>query len=271
MILILLFLSALEAYWGEIHILYTYTHTYIYIDNYFNYFSSVYTREKLLMFMTLKSSPTATSPEFWVYYNDLLYLRKLHLPPMIFGFGDLVTSPCFSCIFFQHLISWERSQFKGICQNWLNMKIKMKNVGGRWGHWNKLKTQLQVILNCSYSCEFLFNLNEIKKVSLVLVHLVLGFFFPFFETEHVLCLFLYSKRVKDWTRRIGNDRHLICIEDPFKVTHDLGRVVDKYSIRVLREEFERAAEIMQYDLDPCTALFQPYVPNWLFSVLVDPR
>ncbi|KAL0428965.1 UNVERIFIED_CONTAM: UTP:RNA uridylyltransferase 1 [Sesamum radiatum] len=34
-----------------------------------------------------------------------------------------------------------------------------------------------------------------------------------------------SKRAKDWTRRVGNDRHLICIEDPFEVSHDLGRVV----------------------------------------------
>lgn len=72
---------------------------------------------------------------------------------------------------------------------------------------------------------------------------------------------LLSKRLKDWTRRIGNDRHLICIEDPFEVTHDLGRVVDKRSIRVLREEFERAAEVMQYDPDPCVTLFQPYVPS----------
>nr|GEW32452.1 UTP:RNA uridylyltransferase 1 [Tanacetum cinerariifolium] len=72
---------------------------------------------------------------------------------------------------------------------------------------------------------------------------------------------LVSKRAKDWTRRIGNDRHLICIEDPFEVTHDLGRVVDKRSIRVLREEFERAAEIMQYDPNPCVKLFEPYVPT----------
>ncbi|KAL0425913.1 UNVERIFIED_CONTAM: UTP:RNA uridylyltransferase 1 [Sesamum radiatum] len=70
-----------------------------------------------------------------------------------------------------------------------------------------------------------------------------------------------SKRAKDWTRRVGNDRHLICIEDPFEVSHDLGRVVDKYSIRVLREEFERAAEIMQYDRNPCVTLFEPYIPN----------
>ncbi|KAL9434995.1 hypothetical protein AB3S75_021290 [Citrus x aurantiifolia] len=70
-----------------------------------------------------------------------------------------------------------------------------------------------------------------------------------------------SKQEKDWTRRIGNDRHLICIEDPFEVTHDLGRVVDKFSIKVLREEFERAAEIMQHDPNPCVKLFEPYVPG----------
>ncbi|GAB2271624.1 hypothetical protein Dimus_006454 [Dionaea muscipula] len=72
---------------------------------------------------------------------------------------------------------------------------------------------------------------------------------------------IFSKQVKDWTRRIGNDRHLICIEDPFETSHDLGRVVDKYSIRVLREEFERAAEIMQLDPNPCVTLFEPYIPS----------
>ncbi|ONI22768.1 hypothetical protein PRUPE_2G149800 [Prunus persica] len=72
---------------------------------------------------------------------------------------------------------------------------------------------------------------------------------------------ILSKREKDWTRRIGNDRHLICIEDPFEISHDLGRVVDKYSIKVLREEFERAAGIMQYDANPCVKLFEPYVPG----------
>lgn len=43
---------------------------------------------------------------------------------------------------------------------------------------------------------------------------------------------LRSKEEKDWTRRIGNERHLICIEDPFETSHDLGRVVDRHSIRV---------------------------------------
>lgn len=70
-----------------------------------------------------------------------------------------------------------------------------------------------------------------------------------------------SKQAKDWTRRIGNDRHLICIEDPFDTRHDLGRVVDKFSIKVLREEFERAAEVMQHDPTPWITLFEPYVPS----------
>ncbi|ONK79895.1 uncharacterized protein A4U43_C01F11500 [Asparagus officinalis] len=72
-----------------------------------------------------------------------------------------------------------------------------------------------------------------------------------------------SKQLKDWTRRIGNDRHLICIEDPFETSHDLGRVVDKYSIKILREEFERAADVLQYDSNPSVTLFEPYVPRSL--------
>ncbi|RRT58798.1 hypothetical protein B296_00046292 [Ensete ventricosum] len=72
---------------------------------------------------------------------------------------------------------------------------------------------------------------------------------------------IISKQGKDWTRRIGNDRHLICIEDPFDISHDLGRVVDKFSIKILREEFERAADILQYDANPGVTLFQPYMPG----------
>ncbi|CAH8392383.1 unnamed protein product [Eruca vesicaria subsp. sativa] len=72
---------------------------------------------------------------------------------------------------------------------------------------------------------------------------------------------ILGKREKDWTRRVGNDRHLICIEDPFETSHDLGRVVDKFSIRVLREEFERAAKIMHQDPNPSAKLFELYVPG----------
>ncbi|XP_038972328.1 UTP:RNA uridylyltransferase 1 isoform X2 [Phoenix dactylifera] len=72
---------------------------------------------------------------------------------------------------------------------------------------------------------------------------------------------IISKQLKDWTRRIGNDRHLICIEDPFETSHDLGRIVDKHSIKILREEFERAADILQYDPNPSVTLFEPYIPS----------
>ncbi|CAN6481051.1 unnamed protein product [Victoria cruziana] len=72
---------------------------------------------------------------------------------------------------------------------------------------------------------------------------------------------ILSKSEKDWTRRIGNDRHLICIEDPFEISHDLGRVVDKYSIKVLKDEFRRAADILSSDPNPCATLFEPYSPS----------
>ncbi|OEL21667.1 UTP:RNA uridylyltransferase 1 [Dichanthelium oligosanthes] len=67
-----------------------------------------------------------------------------------------------------------------------------------------------------------------------------------------------SKQEKNWTTRVGNDRHLMCIEDPFETAHDLGRVVDRQTIRILREEFERAAAKLQNDDDPCVTLFEPY-------------
>ncbi|KNA18482.1 hypothetical protein SOVF_070410 [Spinacia oleracea] len=82
--------------------------------------------------------------------------------------------------------------------------------------------------------------------------------------NHVISVrhgYILRKQEKDWTRRVGNDRHLICIEDPFETSHDLGRVVDKRSIKVLREEFERAAEILQNDPNPCVTLFEPYIPG----------
>ncbi|CAL4890360.1 unnamed protein product [Urochloa decumbens] len=67
-----------------------------------------------------------------------------------------------------------------------------------------------------------------------------------------------SKQEKNWTTRVGNDRHLMCIEDPFETGHDLGRGVDRQTIRILREEFERAASVLQYDDDPCVTLFERY-------------
>lgn len=50
----------------------------------------------------------------------------------------------------------------------------------------------------------------------------------------------------------------MCIEDPFETDHDLGRRVDRQTIRILREEFQRAAVVLQHNDDPCVTLFEPY-------------
>uniref|UniRef100_A0A061SDQ2 Nucleotidyltransferase family protein n=1 Tax=Tetraselmis sp. GSL018 TaxID=582737 RepID=A0A061SDQ2_9CHLO len=67
-----------------------------------------------------------------------------------------------------------------------------------------------------------------------------------------------TKADKEWTKRVRNERHLVCIEDPFDVTHDLGRVVDRASSSVLREEFKRAAEILSQSPNPLPELFEPF-------------
>lgn len=63
---------------------------------------------------------------------------------------------------------------------------------------------------------------------------------------------------KDWTRRIGNERHLVCIEDPFELSHDLGRTVDRQTRAVLHKEFTRAATLLRDRVDPMDELFSPY-------------
>jgi len=72
-----------------------------------------------------------------------------------------------------------------------------------------------------------------------------------------------TKVSKEWTTRVGKDRHLICVEDPFDLSHDLGRTVDRNSIGVLRDEFVRATRIMREERDADTALrllFEKYEP-----------
>ena len=67
-----------------------------------------------------------------------------------------------------------------------------------------------------------------------------------------------TKAAKDWTRRVGSERHLVGIEDPFEVAHDLGRTVDRSTAGVLQKEFERAAVVLRDEVAPLAALFEPY-------------
>ncbi len=81
---------------------------------------------------------------------------------------------------------------------------------------------------------------------------------------------MLTKKQKGWVRKehISErlvERHLCCIEDPFDLSHDLGRTIDPDSLRGLRAEFERAAAILARGPGggaPATeALFEPVEPR----------
>ena len=48
------------------------------------------------------------------------------------------------------------------------------------------------------------------------------------------------------------------LQDPFELTHDLGRTVDRQTSGVLHKEFERAACILRDLAEPLEALMDPY-------------
>lgn len=80
--------------------------------------------------------------------------------------------------------------------------------------------------------------------------------------REVVCLRLgrtLQKEDKDWVKKIGTERHLCCIEDPFLLAHDLGRTVDKATRLTLQSELQRAARIMYTHRDPLATLTEPYV------------
>ena len=64
---------------------------------------------------------------------------------------------------------------------------------------------------------------------------------------------ILSKDEKGWTKRKDNDNHLMCIEDPFYTTNDIGRVVSSKTIFKIRDEFRRAADILASSPDPVAA------------------
>jgi len=55
-----------------------------------------------------------------------------------------------------------------------------------------------------------------------------------------------TKQEKRWTTKekgFRGDRHLFSIEDPFELTHDLGRVLDQETLSELKQEIERASTL----------------------------
>jgi len=65
-----------------------------------------------------------------------------------------------------------------------------------------------------------------------------------------------KKEDKNWTKRQGSERHLVSVEDPFDLSRDLGRNIDRSSVMVLRREFERAALIFSHKMKPLEELFE---------------
>lgn len=45
------------------------------------------------------------------------------------------------------------------------------------------------------------------------------------------------------TSRIGTERHLFCIEDPFVLSHDLGRTCHRDGVDQMKAEFKRAWQV----------------------------
>eukprot|EP00192_Tetraselmis_astigmatica_P007397 CAMPEP_0117659414 /NCGR_PEP_ID=MMETSP0804-20121206/6420_1 /TAXON_ID=1074897 /ORGANISM="Tetraselmis astigmatica, Strain CCMP880" /LENGTH=751 /DNA_ID=CAMNT_0005466071 /DNA_START=30 /DNA_END=2284 /DNA_ORIENTATION=- len=118
-------------------------------------------------------------------------------------------------------------------------------------------------------CDYFDDISQLKgfgKTNTETLAELVWAFFEFWAWRHdynnavisIRTAGFFSKNEKGWTRRVGSERHLICIEDPFEITHDLGRVVDRNTIGVLRKEFERAARILQDNANPLPQLFEPF-------------
>lgn len=53
----------------------------------------------------------------------------------------------------------------------------------------------------------------------------------------------------------------ICVEDPFEVTHNLGRVCDRDALYAIRGEFMRGYDCLAKHMDP-SSLFTPWTGEW---------
>eukprot|EP00892_Ulva_mutabilis_P002609 jgi/Ulvmu1/12349/UM089_0033.1 len=94
---------------------------------------------------------------------------------------------------------------------------------------------------------------------------LLTMFFDYFATRfdfnaEVVCPargHTIPKTELDWTRRINNEKHLCCVQDPLLLAHDLGRTVTKDMRRCIQHELGRACDIMYSDVNPLQALCHP--------------
>jgi len=85
--------------------------------------------------------------------------------------------------------------------------------------------------------------------------------------------FYLDKRQCKWAASGKTDRTWLCIEDPFEVTHNLGRIVDRDALYEIRGEFMRASALMHENTnvgrvarrsapDNLIELFEPFTGEW---------
>lgn len=71
-----------------------------------------------------------------------------------------------------------------------------------------------------------------------------------------------AKKDKKWGASGKRDRHFLSVEDPFEVSHDLGRVCDKEALFHIRGEFMRAHRCLYNDGGDLHSMCMPYTKEW---------
>lgn len=70
---------------------------------------------------------------------------------------------------------------------------------------------------------------------------------------------LLTKSEKEWAKHLAKDKSFFALEDPFEITHNLGRVVDRNTLKAIRAEFARAFRILTRGGD-LEEICHPFVP-----------
>lgn len=120
-----------------------------------------------------------------------------------------------------------------------------------------------------WQCQFCDRIEPYKQIAARNTESIADLFWAFFEfwawkhdyadgVATIRTSEKVTKTAKEWTKRVGSERHLICIEDPFVLSHDLGRTVDKQTREVLRKEFLRAATLLRDSRDPLPQVFETF-------------
>ncbi|KAF3910458.1 hypothetical protein ABW20_dc0108034 [Dactylellina cionopaga] len=85
------------------------------------------------------------------------------------------------------------------------------------------------------------------------------------------------KQEKGWTsarERVGEmttyqDRYLLALEDPFEITHNVGRTCGGPGVRRIRGEMQRAAQIIRRISTPLTAEVAPRNTGWEMPITIE--